>query len=155
MPWRASAELSMLFNVVSTSLTFLIIVHSSYVFTTYMSLIASTIVTGSSIRTATVIGAVDKARSTAIGILKVLPLTSVIMQCLQYLEKALVKDAQSCYFFSGRDSDGGGNEAKRERMVLKVREVVLMSQKLKESEITASVVGGTGKLSQLLIFFIF
>ena len=70
MPVQGSGGFGVLFSVVSTALAFLIIVHGSYIFTTYMSLIASTIVTGAPIRTASVMGAVDKAQSVAVGTAK-------------------------------------------------------------------------------------
>jgi len=52
-----------LFSVVSVAFAFLIIVHGSYLFTTYMALVASTIANGSPIRTASVAGAMDNAQN--------------------------------------------------------------------------------------------
>ena len=72
MPTQESGSFGVLFGIVSTALAFLIIVHGSYVFTTYMSLIASTIVTGAPIRTASVMGAVEKAQDVAVGTAKVI-----------------------------------------------------------------------------------
>lgn len=113
MPGQASAGFGVLFSVVSTSLAFLIIVHGSYMFTTYMSLIASTIVTGSPIRTATVMGAVDKAQSTTVGTLK-----AVTFNVSNYAMSAISRDspgedAQSSDS-SGGDGGSGDNEAKKE-----------------------------------------
>ncbi|MDJ1407596.1 MAG: hypothetical protein MRQ13_04375 [Candidatus Midichloria sp.] len=113
MPGQASAGFGVLFSVVSTSLAFLIIAHGSYVFTTYVSLIASTIVTGSPIRTATVIGAIDKAQSTAVGTLK-----AITFNTSDYAMSAISRNSASQDTkggdSSGGEGGGGDNEAKNE-----------------------------------------